>query len=300
VVDLLPIKQITIIGTGLIGASFALALRKYGFAGRIVGCDRAPVLERAAQMRLLDAALADPAEAIRGSDLVLLATPVGAIIDLIERLGPLLPQTALLTDVGSTKAEIMARARAVFGSAAGERFLGGHPMAGKEHGGIEHADAGLFRDAAWLLTPCESQQLSGGIHGGFIALLKSIGARVVPLEAQQHDLLCAWASHVPQMMATALAGSLLDEFADGEGIQPLREIDGRVLRAMTRIAASPYSMWRDIALTNAPNIEAALLRLEQRLAHIREHLRDAALREEFEQANRLAAELTPPSTGKPK
>ena len=288
--------QITIIGTGLIGGSFALALRKHGFAGRIVGCDRQPVLERAQQMGAIDAGVLDPVQAIAGSDVVVLSTPVGAIIDLIERLGPLLPPNTLLTDTGSTKAEIIARARAVFGGAAGVRFLGGHPMAGKEHGGIEHADADLFRDAAWLLTPADTAQMTGGVQAEYLALLKLVGARVVTLDPAQHDRICAWASHLPQMMATALAACLLEEFGDhgnedGATVADLRATDGRALRAMTRIASSPYSVWRDIALTNASQIEAALLRLEQRLAHIREHLREPALREEFEQANRLAAEL---------
>src|SRR5205823_1024573 len=117
--------------------------------------------------------------AVRGSQIVMLATPVGAIIDLVERLGPLLPPEALLTDAGSTKTEIVSRARAVFGSATSKRFLGGHPIAGKEHGGIEHADPELFQDAAWLLTPAEGQNLLEGATGAFVALLETIGARIL-------------------------------------------------------------------------------------------------------------------------
>src|SRR5437899_8018174 len=109
-------SQITIIGTGLIGGSFALAVRKHGFKGRIVGCDRAPVLERAVQIGVLDGGDTDPVAACRGSQLVLLSTGVGAIIDLLEKIGPLLPGDVLITDVGSTKSEIVSRARAVFGS----------------------------------------------------------------------------------------------------------------------------------------------------------------------------------------
>src|SRR5580658_3134582 len=110
----MPIRQITIIGTGLIGGSLALALKKCGFGGRIVGCDRAPVLERARTKAAIDAGHTNPADAVRGSQIIVLATPVSGIIDLMERLGPVLPPKTLLTDVGSTKAEVLARAQTAF------------------------------------------------------------------------------------------------------------------------------------------------------------------------------------------
>src|SRR5208282_4116234 len=137
-------KQVTIIGTGLIGGSLGLALKKRRLAGQIIGCDRAPVLEKAEQCGAIDSGTANPADAVRGSDLVVLATPVIPILDLIGRLGPALPAKTLVTDVGSTKAEVVARAAKSFGRNAGHRFLAGHPMAGKEHAGVEFADADLF------------------------------------------------------------------------------------------------------------------------------------------------------------
>src|SRR4029077_13313843 len=109
----LSIRQITIIGTGLIGGSLALALKKRKYVGRIVGCDRAPVLERAQEVGAIDAGTTNPAEAVRGSAVVILATPVVGIIDLIERLGPALPTKTLMTDVGSTKSEVAHRAQKV-------------------------------------------------------------------------------------------------------------------------------------------------------------------------------------------
>ena len=297
------IQQITIIGTGLIGGSFGLAVRKHGFHGRIVGCDREPVLETARRLGAIDRAVIDPVEACRGSQVVLLATPVGGIIDLIERLGPVLPPDVLLTDVGSTKAEIVARARQVFGAAAAERFLAGHPMAGKERSGIEQADADLFRDAPWFLVPSPGQNLLAAPMNHFVVLLETIGARILPLEAEVHDRLCAWVSHLPQMVAIALAATLLDEFgvetrhaASPPGDPTLADIhavSGRQLREMTRTAASPYSMWRDVALTNTENLEHALQRLEQRLAHIRENLRTPELRAEFEKANSFGTKNPP-------
>src|SRR5579884_1816343 len=293
------LEQITILGTGLIGGSFALALRKHGFRGRLVGCDRADVLEKAIARGVIDAGFTDPLAAARGSQVVLLATPVGAIIDLIERLGPVLPTDVLITDTGSTKGEVMARARAVFGDAAAERFLGGHPMAGKENCGIEHADADLFSGAAWLLTPVRGQNILAGASGAYIAMLETIGVRIITFDAAQHDRICAWVSQMPQMIATALAGALVDEFGRPGGasaesspltLEDVNAVGGRALSEMTRIASSPYSMWRDIALTNGPNLEAALHALEQRLAHLRENLRGPGLRAEFEKANHFRRE----------
>jgi prephenate dehydrogenase len=277
-------RQITIIGTGLIGGSLALALKAAGFAGKIVGCDRTPVLDRARAMRAIDRGSEDPVEAIAGSDLIVLATPVGGIIDLIERIGPLASPETLITDVGSTKKEILERARAVFGDQAPQRFLAGHPMAGKEHSGLENAEAKLFLNAVWLLAPLARQDFERGKIKEYCDLLEQIGVRILKMDPERHDLMCAWVSHLPQMIATALAATLVEELGDNPD---LHAIGGRALREMTRIASSPYSMWRDIAHTNTTNIERTLAKLEQRLAHIRENLRTPALREEFEHANRF-------------
>src|SRR5690348_4309400 len=132
--------QVTIIGTGLIGGSLALALKQQNVVERVIGCDRPAVLDTARKRGAIDDGREDPIAACEGSQIVVLATPVGAIIDLIERLGPVLPPTTLITDAGSTKEKIVDRAKAVFGDRVAERFLPGHPMAGKEVGGIEHAD----------------------------------------------------------------------------------------------------------------------------------------------------------------
>ncbi len=266
------------------GGSFGLALKKRGFTGQIVGCDRAPVLKRARDKGAIDGAHTDPAAAVQGSQLVLLAVPVGAIVELIGRLGPSLPAKTLLTDVGSTKAEVLARAAATFGKHAGRRFLGGHPMAGKEQAGVEASDPDLFHGAVWLVTPTPGQKMFEGVSGEFLEWVEKIGAGVASMDADAHDQLCGWISHLPQLISTALAATLVDEYGEEA---PLLETGGRALREMTRIAGSPYSMWRDIALTNKKNIRHALLKLEQRLAHIRENLDTKELALEFERAHHL-------------
>jgi prephenate dehydrogenase len=280
----MPIRQITIIGTGLIGGSVALAFKKHKFPGTIIGCDREPVLKRAALAGVIDASQARPSQAIQGSQLVILATPVLSIMDLIDRLGPALPAGTLLTDVGSTKAEISFRARAVFGKNVGARFLGGHPMAGKEQSGVEFADPELFQGATWFVTPVAGQQIYEGRSGEYLEWLQKIGANIAAIEAEEHDKLCAWISHLPQMLSTALAASLVEEYG---AEAPLLEAGGRALHEMTRIASSPYSWWRDVAFTNKRNLVDALGKLEQHLAHIRDNLDTRELAAEFELAHQL-------------
>ncbi len=277
-------NQVTIIGTGLIGGSLGLALKKRQLAGRIIGCDSAPVLERAQDCGAIEAGTTNPADAVRGSDLVVLATPVIPILDLISRLGPALLAKTLVTDVGSTKAEIVQRAAKSFGRHAGQRFLAGHPMAGKEHAGVEFADADLFEGAVWLFTPLPGQNVHAGQCGEFIQCAEKMGAKIAVVDPADHDRFCAWISHLPQMISTALAATLVDEFGPDA---PVLDIGGRALREMTRISGSPYSMWRDIAITNKKNVADALQKLEQRLAHIRENLDTRELAEEFELAHQL-------------
>ncbi len=280
----MPIDQITIIGTGLIGGSLALALKKHGFSGRIVGCDRAHVLDIARVKGAIDEGCRDPREAIRGSQVIVLAAPIGAIIHLIRDLGPSSAPNSLFTDVGSTKVEVLASARKVFGEKVSQRFLATHPMAGKEHAGMEFADPDLFHGATWFITPTNDHQMQEALPQEYLSWIEKIGANIAVLDAVEHDELCAWISHLPQFVATALAATLIEEYGDEA---PLLETGGRALREMTRVASSPYAMWRDIAITNKENIRNALLKIEQRLAHIRENLDSRELAKEFERAQEL-------------
>jgi prephenate dehydrogenase len=280
----MPIRQITIVGTGLIGGSLALALRQSGFGGAIVGCDKPEILQRATALGAIDRAESELNRAVVGSDVIVFATPVGCILSQFEAIAPTLPSTTLITDTGSTKQKFVDRARMIFGDEAGKRVLPGHPMAGKESGGVENADANLFQGAVWLITPIVADQQYAPLQEEFITLLGLIGARVITLDPERHDLLCAWISHLPQMISTALTSVLHEELGDDETVA---QIGGRALREMTRIAQSPYSMWRDIALTNGKNIEDVMLRFEQQMTHLRENLRGPELREMFECAHKF-------------
>jgi prephenate dehydrogenase len=277
----MTIHRITILGTGLIGTSVGLALRAAQFPGEIVGWDRHPsqaglALERGA----VDNIAADATTAAVSSDLVLLSGPVFAIQDWLERLAPHLKPHQLVTDVGSVKVAIAARALPLFSASGQAGFLPGHPMAGKEVSGAANADAQLFVNAVWLFTEFADHPLAAEWR----SWVERFGCRTMDILAARHDEICAWVSHLPQFLSTALSAMLEDRFGDAPD---LRAIGGRALREMTRLGASPYSMWRDIAHANEAEIADALLRMEQRLAHLRENLKTPELRDEFERANQF-------------
>jgi prephenate dehydrogenase len=279
-------ERVFIIGTGLIGASTGLALRAAGFAGRIDGWDASSLeLAAAVQMGAIDGRASnhdDAVELARLADVIVLAVPVLAIKDWMQRLAPVLRAGQLVTDVGSTKVEIVELAERLFAEAERARFLPGHPMAGKESGGALLAEAGLFDGAMWLFTPTRPEMTA--MEKEWRGWVGCFGSRTLDMEAARHDELCAWVSHLPQMLSTALAALLEDRFGDAPEIAA---IGGRALKETTRLGASPYSMWRDVALTNTGPVADTLLALEQRLQHVRENLRTPELRDEFALANRF-------------
>lgn len=292
------IHRVAIFGTGLIGASVGLALRAQGFTGQIIGWDRtANEAEIARERGAVDVVAGDPLAAAQDSDCIVLATPVFGILEWIDRLAPVLRKGQLVTDTGSTKQAICERAQAKFSSLESATFLPGHPMAGKEVHGAAHADGRLFRNAVWLFTPAglpetlRAEEQSPQKSQEWRSWVERFGSRTLDLDPQRHDAVCAWASHLPQMLGTALAALLEDTFPEDNsadsGAAQLRAIGGRAMHEMTRLGASPFSMWRDIAQSNNDEISAALLALEQRLALIRENLKQPELREQFERANRF-------------
>ena len=280
-------RRVTIIGLGLLGGSWGLALKKVGFTGRIVGyARRAETRETALSEGAIDEVFADATEAVRGADLVILATPVAVILDHLPRLEPHLSPRALITDVGSTKQRICERAAELY--THGPLFLGGHPMAGKERSGIENADARLFENARYVLTPAKPEHLNDDRVQAFRALVTAIGARPLTSDPATHDLAVAYLSHLPQLLSSSLASLIEEKHATGD---LSLELAATGFRDMTRLAESPYSIWRDICLTNIENIQMALEALTQKLESMRMHLSDRELQREFHQASRLRDKL---------
>jgi len=282
-------RRVLIVGTGLIGASVGLALRARGFDGEIIGTGPTEkTLTIAQKMGAIDKwYLREAAEAVAATcDVILLAGPVMSILDWTERLAPVLGERQLVTDVGSTKVQIAELAATLGYNQPGKAwFLPGHPMAGKEQGGAALAEAGLFENAMWLFTPAAGVRVSEQ-ETEWRGWVTEFGARTMDLGAARHDEICAWVSHLPQMLSTALAALLEETFAgDPVRREEIAAIGGRALKETTRLGASPYSMWRDIALSNTEPIAQTLLALEQRLAHVRENLRTPELKEEFRLAN---------------
>ena len=270
-------------GTGLIGGSFAMAARAALDGARIVGWDKPAVLERAKARGAVDEAHTDLRDALAGADLIYVALPVGLAIERLAEIARLAAPGALITDASSTKRAICEAAAKFVPDGVG--FLGGHPMAGSESSGIEAADAGLFRGAKYALIGAEPEGASGDRRlTRFAQLVEAIGARPMWMDAATHDRAAAFVSHLPQVVAVALA-AVTREATDQTGL-PLT-LAGRGLRDALRLAGSPYSVWRDIVLTNSDNLDAALERLGQAIEHLRANLRQRELEEEFSAANEV-------------
>jgi len=283
------IQRVTILGTGLIGGSFALALRKYTTDIRIAGWDRPEALREARARQVVDDVHhGDLAPALRGADLVYIALPIGATLDLLPDIARYAPGHALVTDACSTKFRIVQAAAEHF--VEGPLFLGGHPMAGKEVSGVANADADLFRGNTYalvsdLLKTQESEESPRDPRiVAFTKILEKIGARPFWLGAEQHDDAVGLASHLPQLAAVALATFLYDRL-DENGL-PIT-LAGPGLRDSLRLAGSPYSTWRDIVLTNKEMLSAALDMFARRLDEIREKLGSRELEADFDAANEL-------------
>ena len=273
-------RRAAILGTGLMGGSFALALRRHSPQTRIIGWDRAEVLEQAAARGVMDEGFSELADAAHGADLIYVALPLGAALEHLPEIARHAAADALVTDACSTKAVICHAAEKFF--RGGARFLGGHPMSGKAAKGVEHADAEILAGAKYVLT-------GNGPEGdaraqNFAALIETLGARPMWMDADTHDWAVGIVSHLPQLVSVALAQVIRDE-TDETGL-PL-SIAGPGLRDALRLAASPYGIWRDICLTNPDNIARALDRVGQAIEHLRTRLQSRDLKESFDAANEV-------------
>src|SRR5258708_3465932 len=297
------ISRVTVLGTGLIGGSFALALRKYTTGMHISGWDRPDVARDAQTRGVVDEAFSgELAPALHNADLIYLALPIAAPIDLLPEIAGRAPAHARVTDACSTKVRVAQAAAELFPGEKGPLFLGGHPMAGRELAGIAHANADLFRENTYALIAESSEPVVAGREApssssadepaashdprvaAFVKILEKIGARPLWLGAPQHDYAVGLASHLPQLAAVALAGFLYDRL-DENGL-PIT-LAGPGLRDSLRLAGSPYSTWRDIVLTNQEVLSAALDLFARRLDDLREKLASRELEADFDAANEL-------------
>jgi prephenate dehydrogenase len=275
-------NRIAVIGLGLIGGSIALAARKAWPSALVIGVDRNDVLEQAMVRHAIDVASPDVMIASE-ADLVVLATPVGRILELLPELPHVVATDALITDVGSTKRAIVDAARALPPRLP---FVGGHPLAGAARNGFELARPDLFVDRPWLLVPPDGGE--DGPANRLSAFVEGLGGRPVMVEsAAAHDRLVALLSHLPQLTASVLM-AVVGEGVGEEGLA----LAGRGLVDTTRLASSPASVWRDVCRTNADEIGAALDQAIAGLQELRRGLADPpAIDRAFERANRWRAQL---------
>jgi prephenate dehydrogenase len=245
-------RQMTICGVGLIGGSLAMTAREHGLVERIVGLGRSQAnLDVALARGLIDFATRDPAEAARGADLVMLATPVMTFPETLAAMVPHLPTDAVISDVGSVKEWVVRALEPLIGP--GMSLVGVHPVAGKETVGAGAAEAGLFANRRVIVTPSGRSDVAAVAK--VIALWRATGANIEEMKPASHDAILSRASHLPQIVASALAAALEGEQVDGK---IAIEYGAGGLRDTTRIAASSAEMWRDICLTNRGAILAAL------------------------------------------
>ena len=274
---------VAIVGVGLIGGSFGLALKQAGFRGTIFGVSSEASVRAGLERGAIDRG-ATLEEAARAAYLLYLAQPIGRILDTLHHLDPLVRPDSLITDAGSTKHAIVTQARKLVRRC---QFLGGHPLAGKEKRGAAAAEADLFRGRTYVLTPGAPEELRTPAARTFVEWLGRIGAKTVVLGAAEHDRLVSFTSHLPQLASTALAATVAENLTAPEDLQ----VAGPGLIDSTRLALSAYELWRDILATNTESIEQALTAYINELEQLRENLRTNGARDEFARAAELAGRL---------
>ena len=275
-------QSVAIVGVGLIGGSFALALRRAGFAGGIVGVSSPRAIDAALEVGAIDRS-ATLAEACGAADLIYLAGPIHKILAVIPELDAVVKPGALVTDAGSTKRRIC-EAGSLLKNA---QFLGGHPMAGKESRGVGSAEATLFQGRPYLLTPAVLEDLETPGAREFVEWITAIGAEPRVLSPQLHDRVVAHSSHLPQLMSTTLAATL--------GAHPdscaIAAAAGPGLLDSTRLAMSAWEIWHDILDTNRAEIVSALAAYEERLRAVRLELEAGSVEETFQAGGEFARRL---------
>ncbi len=285
-----PFRRIAIVGLGLIGGSIALAVRERWSSTLITAVDRASVLAHASSSGAIDRATTSVAE-IGPVDLIILAAPVGQNVELLPQVMAGLRDGAIVTDVGGTKRDIVSAAAALTSASA---FIGDHPIGGAERGGFGFARPDLFRGKPWIFTPSSSAPDRRGASSDPPAALhtlyefvRGIGARPSTMDAETHDRVMAYVSHLPQLTASVLM-EVVGRAASNDGLR----FAGRGLTDSTRLASCPASVWREICAANADDIGPALDALIARLSELRANLQSGRTVDEvFDDAAKWRAEL---------
>jgi prephenate dehydrogenase len=254
--------KLAVIGVGLIGGSFALALKQAKAVSRVVGVGRNPANLRLALERGIIDSIADPATAVRGADVVLLSTPVAQFAKVLEAIAPGLGAKTTITDGGSTKRDVIAGARKALGKKIAQ-FVPAHPIAGAEKSGAEAASAELFRDRRVIVTPLRENRR--GTLEQVESLWKACGARVARMDPEEHDAVLAAVSHLPHVLAYALVHGV----AKRNNSEQLFSFAAGGFRDFTRIASSHPEMWRDICLANRDRLSQELKSYANELGSIR-------------------------------
>ena len=252
-------KQLGLIGCGLMGGSFALALKRAGLVQTVVGHSQSPAsAQKALKLGVVDRVVGAAAEAAQGADLVLVAVPVAAIEATLQAIGPYLSADSLVMDVGSTKQDVVLGARRALGGQLG-RFVPAHPIAGKEHAGVEHATADLYDGCQVVLTPTEDTPATSTERAH--ALWQALGCRVRRMTPEAHDEAYAAVSHLPHLLAFAMMKAIQDQRRGAAFLT----LAGPGFRDFTRIAASEPSVWRDILISNRQAVLEQLDHYQQAL-----------------------------------
>jgi prephenate dehydrogenase len=276
-----PFNRLAIVGLGLIGGSIALAVRERWSSILITAVDRPPVLAHASSSGAIDRAAHTVAD-IGPVDLIVLAAPVRQNVELLPQVMSQLADGALVTDVGGTKRDITSAAAALPSATA---FIGGHPIGGAERGGFGFARPDLFRGKPWIFTPSPSSPSS--FLDTLYDFVRGLGARPTSMDAEMHDRVMAYVSHLPQLTASVLM-EVVGGAASSDGLR----FAGRGLADSTRLASSPASVWREICAANADDIGPALDALIGRLSELRADLQNGRIVDQvFEDAARWRAEL---------
>jgi prephenate dehydrogenase len=282
-------KKITIIGVGLIGGSLGLALKKKNPKFKISGIDKLEIIEKAIARGAIDEGTINLENGIKEADIIIIATPVKTIVDLLPRINPFIKKGCIVTDTGSTKGQIVETADKILSKDV--YFVGGHPIAGSEKYGIDSAVPHLFQDKTYILTPTNDTNLLA-LKKIFL-LIKIINAKRLILDPLEHDRIVGAVSHLPQIMAVSLT-NMIGELGQQENNDNYFKAIGEGFKDMTRIASSPYKMWEDICETNQENILEMIQEFRNYLRIIEDKLKNnpGNLKEEFQKAQILRKSIS--------